>query len=541
MGTGAILGINGADGVGHDGGAALVLDGRLVAAVEEERLTRQKRSFGVPPLRSLAEVLRLGGISSHDIDAVAYPWSPAAMGMRLEDITDTLRSWFARAGLPISPRTDFQCVEHHDAHAWAGAAFLPADAVGRDVAVLVLDGTGESTSGAAYHFNSRMTKLWNLEQSSSLGIYYEAITQFVGFEWGEEGKTMGLASYGRESDLRLPPLPDRRFPGDLPRFLSVSETPRSLHEQIRGGFMTELASWHGRPGSFNSRADLALAAQEALERRVQTYADELLGGVECLVVSGGVALNCSANGRLAEYCRERGVRIVIPPPASDTGVAIGAAVAVAWQNTHSPVLVDDVGLGRSFSGDEIDAVFREFGLRATPCGPDTVAEKLIGASEICGWIQGGSEIGPRALGHRSILARPDSTRVRDRVNYLKGRESWRPLAPSMSVEEFGRSFHGSVPSPHMLVAARAVPGTDDRLGGVIHVDGSARPQVVEQHGPYRALLAEVAKLTDAEAVTCTSFNSSGEPLVYSPRDALMSAKKMSLDFLAGDGWFCDLD
>jgi len=541
MGTGIILGLNGADGVGHDGGAALVMDGRLVAAVEEERLSRSKRSFGAPPLRSLVEVLRLGGISPQDIDTIAYPWSPSAMGLKFEEIAASLESWFSRAGLPTSPHTSFQCVNHHDAHAWVGTAFLPAEAAGRDVAILVLDGTGESTSGAAYHLNSEMTKLWNLEQSSSLGIYYEAVTQFLGFSWGEEGKTMGLASYGRESRLQLPSLPDRRFTGELPRFASTTETPRSLHEQIRYGFIAELVSSHEWVGSFNNRADLALGAQRVLEDRIRTYADELLDGVGHLILSGGIALNCSANGQLAGHCRDRGVQLVVPPPAGDSGVAIGAAIAVARQNAHSPISVDDVGLGRHYSGEEIGAALHDFGLRVIPCGPDAVARRLMSESEICGWIQGGSEIGPRALGHRSILARPDSKRVRDRLNYLKGRESWRPLAPSLSMNEFERSFHGSVPSPYMLVAAQAVPGCEDRLGGVIHVDGSARPQVVEDHGPYRSLLAEIARLADVEAVTCTSFNASGEPLVYSPLDALVSARKMSLDFLAGDGWLCELD
>ncbi len=463
------------------------------------------------------------------------------MGMKSEEITAILESWFTRAGLPISPHTSFQYVNHHDAHAWTGTAFLPAEAADRDVAILVLDGTGESTSGAAYHFNSEMTKLWNLEQSSSLGIYYEAVTQFLGFEWGEEGKTMGLASYGRESGLQLPSLPDRRFTGELPQFASITETPRSLHEQIRSGFIAELISSHERADSFNNRADLALGAQRVLEDRIQAYADELLDGVGHLILSGGIALNCSANGRLARRCRDRGVQLVVPPPAGDSGVAIGAAIAVAWQNARSPISVNDVGLGRNFPAEEIGAALHDFGLQVIPCGPDAVARKLMYESEICGWIQGGSEIGPRALGRRSILARPDSKRVRDRLNYLKGRESWRPLAPSLSMDEFERSFHGSVPSPYMLMAAQAAPGAEDRLGGVIHVDGSARPQVVEDHGPYRSLLAEIARLADAEAVTCTSFNASGEPLVYSPLDALVSARKMSLDFLAGDGWLCDLD
>jgi carbamoyltransferase len=166
----------------------------------------------------------------------------------------------------------------------------------------------------------------------------------------------------------------------------------------------------------------------------------------------------------------------------------------------------------------------------------TLAEELLDRSLVCGWFEGRSEVGPRALGKRAIVGRPDSVAVRDRVNLLKGRESWRPLAPSLSAAEFDRSFAGSTPSAHMLIAASAAPGVDSRLAGVIHVDDTSRPQVVRHAGPYRRLLAEMGRAADVEAVICTSFNRAGQPLVYSPEDALSAARAMGLDLLAGDGW-----
>jgi carbamoyltransferase len=542
MSCNIVIGLNGSEGIGHDSGAALVIDGRVVAAVEEERLSRSKRAFGLPPLLSLAEVLSIGDIGPGDIDVIAYPWSPPAMGSSHAETTALIRSWFSQVGFVLPTRTEVRHIEHHEAHAWTGLAFLPAEATGAKVAVLVVDGTGESTSGAAYRFGSDLEKIWNLDQSSSLGIYYEAISSFIGFEWGEEGKAMGLAAYGRETSLAVPELTDIRFSGDIPSFRQPGETPRTLHEQVRAGHLAALETLHGHPGPFNRRADIAHAGQRQLVERIWSYVSELLDAeTEYLVLSGGVALNCSANGEFARRCRDRGVTLVVPPPASDTGVAIGAALGVAQQfRSDPPVPVDDVGLGRVFRADEVVSILADLGLHAKSCGPGDVAARLIDESRLCGWLEGGSEIGPRALGRRAILARPDSASVRDKVNVLKGRECWRPLAPSLSANEFERSFRGSVPSPFMLVAAEAASEAEGRLRGVIHVDGSARPQVVDRPGPYADLLTEMGRLSGTEAVICTSLNAAGEPMVYSPFDAVASARRIKLDFLAGDGWMCEL-
>jgi carbamoyltransferase len=166
---------------------------------------------------------------------------------------------------------------------------------------------------------------------------------------------------------------------------------------------------------------------------------------------------------------------------------------------------------------------------------EEVVSLLAEQSLVLGWFEGRSEIGPRALGRRSVIARPDSVKVRDRVNFMKGRESWRPLAPSLTEAEFDRSFENSIPSPYMLINATN-SARREMLGGVIHVDGTSRPQVVDEAGPYRALLTAMGESTGCEAVICTSFNMAGEPIVYSPADALTSARAMHLDGLAGDGW-----
>jgi carbamoyltransferase len=534
-----VLGVNGADGVGHDAAAALAVDGRLVAAVEEERLVRVKRAYGLPPLHAIREVLTLAGCALSDVDVVAYPWQPAAMGLSDEEVAARLASW-CRTVDPDAVRLPKPCfVEHHAAHAWAGLAFMPPN-LRAGAVVIVLDGSGESTSGACYRLAcGELKQLWSLPQESSVGIFFEAVTQYLGFRWGDEGKTMGLAAYGTPVLAETHPgVPDERVSVAPPFTSSVS--PRWRHAEIRTRIISELAALHGERLSFNERADVALAAQEWLQDRILRYVGELIDDTDALVLSGGVALNCTANGQVAAMCARHDVRLVIPPPASDTGVALGAAVAASTDPcVFAPCA--DPGLGRPFPSDIIVKKLREYGQVAARSYPEELAEELTSHSTICGWLEGGSEIGPRALGHRSILARPDSARVRDRVNVLKGRESWRPLAPSLTSAEFARSFPNSSPSPHMLVAATYDPLAPGRLEGVVHVDGTARPQVVdERQAAYRAVLLATGAAIGPEAVLCTSFNRAGEPIVYTPEDALRSAKQMGLDLLAGDGWIVRL-
>jgi carbamoyltransferase len=530
-----VLGLNGARGVGHDAAAALVIDGRLVVAVEEERLTRAKRAYGLPPILAIGEVLGVAGLEIDDVQLVSYPWQPSAMGVDPDDLGRQIRSWFPEAGLWPRREIPIRFVPHHVAHAWSGIAFIPRGSAGRRVEVLVLDGTGESTAGARYSYRSELAQIWSLSQDSSLGIYYEAISQYLGFPWGQEGKTMALASYARRDDAEVPALLDLRTFGASDLGAYEGESPRLLHEEIRNELVRDLASRNGSEPSFYDAAAVALAGQRVIGERIFEYVHEFLKDIDVLVLSGGVALNCAINSEVASLCRRNQVELVVPPPASDTGVAIGSALAVSSE--IGPIApIDDPFLGRDFPEPDATRLLHELGASVRQTDLGQLAESLSERSSIVGWFEGRSEIGPRALGKRSIIARADSPRIRNRINLLKGRESWRPLAPSLTSHEFERSFAGSTPSPHMLITAAAVPGAAERLGGVIHVDGTSRPQVVETNGTYRGLLDEMGKLTGLEAVICTSFNQAGEPIVYSPADALRSGRAMGLDLIAGDGW-----
>ena len=218
-----ILGLNGVPFLGHDPAAALVVDGVVVAAVEEERLIRVKRAMGLPPMRSVREVVRVAGLKPVDVDVVAFPWIPRAMGYADATAEHDLRQWLKALDFRIGSSLQIRFVEHHSAHAWSGLAFVPGGIRGRRIGVLVVDGSGETTAGAAYLFDQNLTRLWHLAQASSLGIYYEAVTHYLGFAWGEEGKTMGLAGYGRDSGLSVPGLPDERHDSPLPEWRPTAE------------------------------------------------------------------------------------------------------------------------------------------------------------------------------------------------------------------------------------------------------------------------------------------------------------------------------
>lgn len=539
----AVLGVNGHPGAQHDAAAAVLVDGQLVAAVEEERLCRRKHAYGLQATMAVREVLAVARLSLPEIDTVACPWLPSLMGLEPKDVEDDLRSWLsAVTGTPLSRTPAVRFVEHHAAHVWSGLAFWPCRHAASSAAVLVVDGAGESTAGAAYTFDGRqLTRLWSIAEEASLGIYYEALSRYLGFSWGEEGKTMGLAAYGRVGRAVSPPLVDCRFFTGPPASGLHGSAARARYRTLKEACLARLRSANGSGLTFNQRADLALAGQQVIEDRVIEYVEELLhlSGLDALVYAGGVALNCSINSRLAERCHRRRVDFVVPPPASDTGVAIGAAAAV-HQEHQAVAPLRDPCLGRDFDPDTICRELREHGIELLPASPSEVA-CLLADSALCAWFQGRAETGPRALGRRSIVARPDSERVRDRLNLLKGRESWRPLAPSITAREFARSFQG-VPSAHMLIASQVSSQAATRLAGVRHVDGSSRPQVVrEGEDAYTKLIVAMGTATGGtEALTCTSLNSAGLPLAYSPGDALLAARAMGLDLLVGDGWLARL-
>ncbi|WP_435123147.1 carbamoyltransferase family protein [Micromonospora tulbaghiae] len=533
-----VLGIN---AIFHDPAAALVVDGRVVAAAEEERFSRRKHgkrpvpfsAWELPEL-SAAWCLASAGIDVDRLDAVAYSFDPGlcrdAAELGLADPWDGLRVDYARrapqflaAALPGLDPEKVRFVPHHVAHAAsAGPAAPPA---GDDTAVLVLDGRGEVASHlAGVYRDGRLSPLRSQELPHSLGLLYEDLTRHLGFlHSSDEYKVMALASYG------------------TPKHLDA------LRELVRvtddGGFRVEPIDWAGLAKRVEAgaelgeaHADLAASVQRRLEEVVLDLARWLYdasGGARTLAMAGGVALNCVANARIAAEGPYRDVWV--QPAAGDAGTALGAALHVAAELGDRTAPMTGVDLGRGWSDEELEAELRRAALPYTR--PESIAAEaaeVLAGNGIVAWYQGRSEYGPRALGHRSLLAHPGDRDTTRRMNDVKGREQFRPIAPMVRAERFPDVFEGVFPSPYMLFVHRVKPQWRDRIPAVTHVDGTARVQTVhaETEPLVAGMLAEFERRTGLPVVVNTSLNTAGRPMVDTPREAMELFGSAPVDLLA---------
>jgi carbamoyltransferase len=526
-----VLGIN---AICHDPAAALVVDGRVVAAAEEERFSRRKHGKRpVPfsawelPEQAAAWCLASTGLAPDDLDAVAYSFDPGlcrdAGTLGLTDPWDHLRIDYARrapqflaAALPGLDPDQVRFVPHHVAH--AASAGL---AVGEDNAVLVLDGRGEVASHLAgvYH-GPELTVLASQGLPHSLGLLYEDLTRHLGFQHSsDEYKVMALASYGR------------------PRFLGLLR--ELVHANDDGGFTVERIDWaalaKARPADgemTDAHADLAASVQVRLEEVLLDLARwtyEAAGGPATLTMAGGTALNCVANARIAAEGPFE--RVWVQPAAGDSGTALGAALHLA--GGAEPFTGAD--LGRGWSDEELEAELRRAALPYTrPASIAAEAAEVLAGNGIVAWFQGRSEYGPRALGHRSLLAHPGDRDTTVRMNNVKGREQFRPIAPMVRAERFADVFDGVFPSPYMLFVHRVHDDWRDRIPAVVHVDGTARVQTVhaESEPLVARMLAEFERRTGLPVVVNTSLNTAGRPMVDTPREAMELFGSAPVDLLA---------
>ncbi|TVL89567.1 carbamoyltransferase C-terminal domain-containing protein [Streptomyces sp. SAJ15] len=531
-----ILGIN---ALFHDPAAALVVDGRTVCAAEEERFSRRKHgkrpvpfSAWEMPEKAAAWCLRQAGLGPGDLDAVIYSFDPAlarpADEMGLDDPWDHLRLTYAaqapgflKAALPGLDPAVVRFVPHHMAHA-ASAAFAAPDA--ESCSVLVLDGRGESTSHlAARRVQDKLEPLYGQRLPHSLGLVYEELTAHLGFlRSSDEFKVMALASYGR------------------PRMLD--EIRRHVHPTGDGGFRATGVPWAElcpprRPDEpwNEAHADVAASAQACLEETLLDLVRWLHGRTHdsVLALAGGVALNCVANARIA---REGPFdRVWAQPAAGDAGTALGGALLYAADGGDRPRPMPGADLGRGWSDAELEAWLKR--ARVPYERPadiaETVAEALAG-NAIVAWFQGRSEYGPRALGHRSLLAHPGHPGNLERLNDVKGREQFRPVAPMVLAERAGTIFDGPLPSPYMLFVHDVAPEWRERIPAVVHVDGTARIQTVDPADePLVArMLTAFERRTGLPVVVNTSLNTAGRPMVDDPRDALECFGSTPVDLLA---------
>jgi len=558
----------------HDSAAALVVDGVPVCAIQEERLSRRKNDAAFP-LAAIEWCLDEARLEPGDLDAVVFYEKPM---LKLERILVTMlrafpRSWrsFPRAmkntlgekawvkgiiasRLGVSPRK-ILFTEHHQSH--AAAAFLTAPT--REAAILTVDGVGEwatlcvgrgakSASGAC-----SIELVRELRFPHSLGLLYSAFTAFLGFEVNEgEYKVMGLAAYGKprfQDEVRamIPRTGDGAFALDLSyfdfhasaerayssRFVEVLGPPRPPHEPI------DPATPEGA-----RYADVAASVQRVLEEVLVDLSRALQRetGLDDLCLGGGVALNGCANARIL---REAGFRRVFVPPApGDAGCALGAALyadRIHFRRPDRPV-PDHACWGSVVDPHELERVAREDGLAIEhEPGDDALLERVAGelaSGRIVGWMDGRTELGPRALGNRSILAAPDRAETRDRLNReVKYREEFRPFAPAVPAEVADRYFElpggGARLCRFMSGVFPVRPEWRARLAAVTHVDGTARVQAVDAESSprFHALLVAFGRRTGIPVLLNTSFNLAGEPIVNRAVEGYSTFRRSGIDLL----------
>jgi carbamoyltransferase len=575
----------------HDASAALLRDGQLLAAAEEERFSRVKHDFSFPE-RAIRFCLEKGGIAGSDLDYVAFfekPFvkferilqtsfatAPRSAGVFRQAMSTWLldKLWIKsrlRSTLGVPPERILFC-EHHESHAASAFLCSPFD----EAAILTVDGVGEWTTtaiGAGRGNTFNLTR--EIRFPHSLGLLYSAFTAFLGFEVNEgEYKVMGMAPYGTPrfvDEVRqvVRVGTDGAFDLDLDYFsfhYSPTRTYTRKFEQLFGPprapglpFFTERTDfpiyYGAKPGNFqelareNQRyADIAASIQAVTEEIVLGMARSAMdqAGSTRLCMAGGVALNSVANGRIL---RETQVTdLYVQPAAGDSGAALGAAL-FAWHVVlgHPRGFVLDRG---SWGAEPSDAAIAEVAANAggtveryndEGCLLDRTVDLLQGGA-VVGWVQGGFEWGPRALGHRSILADPRRADAKDVVNVkIKFREPYRPFAPSVPVEHAAAFFDLAEPARHlparfMLLVTPVLAGAQSVIPAVTHVDGSARLQTVtaDSNCRYYNLLSRFGAATGVPVLLNTSFNLRGEPIVNTPQEAFSTFMRSGMDALVLD-------
>jgi carbamoyltransferase len=586
--SGRILGIS---AYYHDSAACLVVDGEIVAAAQEERFTRKKHDHNFPT-NAVAYCLREGGLSgSHDLDYVVFYDKPI---LKFERLLETYLR-FAPAGLSsflkamplwlkqklwvrenIREDLDYEgkilFTEHHESH--AASAFFPSPF--ERAAILTIDGVGEwATASLGLGEGNRIRILKEIHFPHSLGLLYSAFTYFTGFKVNSgEYKLMGLAPYGEPRFVELieRELIDIREDGSFKLNLRYFDYCAGLR-MTNGRFARLFGGPPRAPESALTQREMDMAAsvQVVTEKVMMAMARHAHAqtGCENLVLAGGVALNCVANGQVLRDGPFE--KIWIQPAAGDAGGALGAALFVHHQLLNGGRTVNGIRdlqkatlLGPAFDDEEIGRFIAERGITAKRFADfeslaDRVAD-LICEENVIGWFQDRMEFGPRALGQRSIIGDARSRDMQTKMNLkIKFRESFRPFAPSVLRERTSEYFQLDADSPYMLLVAqvhpdRLLPANMDGLFGldklkvirsvvpaITHVDNSARIQTVskEDSPRYHRLIERFYEKTGCPVIVNTSFNVRGEPIVCTPEDAYRCFTRTHMDYLVLGSWLID--
>ncbi|ELZ24454.1 carbamoyl transferase [Haloterrigena salina JCM 13891] len=544
----------------HDPSAVLFEDGTPVFGVEEERYAREKHATNTFPERAIRACLDHRDLTLPNVDRILLPYEPRLRGKiashyvtdairapggarKLSALEETLvtqaRSRFVPTrqienrlesiGAPVPP---IETIPHHRCH--AASAFHPS---GFDEGVvLTIDAKGEYDSTVVWHADGDgLTRAYTYEHPNSLGLFFAIVTEYLGYRmFNGEGKVMGLAPYGNDNpeiEGVLRDLIDTGADYDVTALTKRWGTDHGV-EVLEDAFDRPRTE---TPGEFDQwEKDLAHTAQKLLEETVVAIAETAIEqtGTDNVAIAGGVALNCKLNKRVRESPLVDDV--FVQPVAHDAGLALGAG----WSQ-QPPSAVDrqtDVYLGPEYDTAAIRSILETNKLAyAEPDGLERYVAERLADGDLVGWFQGRMELGPRALGARSILADPRTAASRDRVNrFVKHREEWRPFAPSMLESAAEEYLIDGGPAPFMIDAYDIRPEKTDDLEAVLHpADDSTRPQTVreDQHQRYHRLISEFADITGVPVVLNTSFNDHAEPIVRTPTQAIKDFYGMGLDVL----------
>ena len=557
-----------------DPSAALLANGEVVGFIEEERLLRNKHAVGQFPIKAIDYLLKENRIQLSDVAQIVQAWDcPAYDSGEMAAIYEKINAEYPtnsgdiayqkkhlstftsenqqsiirrnlqkHYGLIDLPPISF--VEHHLAHACMAYFHSGMD----ETLVLVVDGSGEwRTTSWWLGQAGKLSCLDVIPIPHSLGWFYSAFTEYLGFQaYDGEYKVMGLAAYGdadatlREKLAQIIWYDDDnpgRFKTD-PMLLSRGARSYSYYYPDR------LIDFIGRPPRAEDEEitpwhmSLAFEVQQRLEEMVMAMTAHWTKktGIKNLAIAGGVGLNVKMNGNL--FLSEHIDDLFVHPLSADAGISIGAGMAYQYNNATlpAPAPLAHIYYGPNYTDAELEKVLKACKLSYTfETDISQAAAELLASGKIVGWFQGRMEAGPRALGCRSILADPRHIESRDKVNaIIKFREFWRPFCPSMTAAGAQRYLHPYTNAPFMIITFLATEQGQREVPAVVHVDGSSRPQIVDQESNprYYDLIEEFAKLTGVPCVLNTSFNIKGEPIVCTPHDAIRTFSATGLDALA---------
>jgi carbamoyltransferase len=575
----------------HDSAAALVRDGEVVAAAQEERFSRKRHDSDFPA-QAVAYCLAAAGITVKDLDHIVFYDKPFLKFERLLETylafaprgfrsfakaipvwsreklfqKDILRDELSRRMSDVDIESKLMFTEHHQAH--AASAFYPSPF--RSAAILTMDGVGEwTTTSVGFGDDKALSIHREIHFPHSLGLLYSAFTYYLGFKVNSgEYKVMGLAPYGEPRyaglirDHLIEIKPDGSFNLDLRYFDYCTDL-----QMTNGKFDALLGGPPRKPDEWLTQRhmDIAASIQSVTEDAVAQLVDSVVArfGTRDLCLAGGVALNCVANGKVLRSGKVD--RLWVQPAAGDAGGALGAALAAYHLYLDKPRLphnsLDGMSgslLGPEFAQGEIEGRLRAAGARYEVLADDAIVDETaqaLVAQKAIGWFQGRMEFGPRALGSRSILGDPRAPDMQKRLNLkIKYRESFRPFAPSVRYEDVAEWFELDEASPYMLLVAdvaekhrvamtdgqKALFGIDklnvprSTIPAVTHVDYSARVQTVHRdtNPRFHQLLSKFRDMTGCPVLVNTSFNVRGEPIVCTPEDAFRCFMGTELDVLA---------